>query len=353
MAEKIREKIRKYYKQVNEGKHGKVAKLILSMMPALILIVSIWAVIQFLILVGVLNNYYIGVLLSIMAFIVLAVSLNIATGFLGQLILGHAAFMGIGGYTAGIFAIHMQAYISSDVLLYIISVLVAFISAAAVGFIIGTPALRLKGDYLGILTLGFGEIVRVSANNLPAITGGPGGLRNIPQLSTFNTAYFTVVIVILIVVLMMNSKYGRAMISIRENDIASESVGINQFKFKILGFVLAAGFGGVGGALFAFKGYISPQSINFMQSVNIFVIVVLGGIGSVTGSVLSAIFLTALPQLLLDFESFRMLIYSLLLIVVMLFRPQGLLGTKEFHLSQINDLFKRFDSKYGKQGDQT
>ncbi|MGE4321016.1 MAG: branched-chain amino acid ABC transporter permease [Acholeplasmataceae bacterium] len=349
---KLRQIIDAYKQRIKASDASKFKKFILSILPSLILIFGIWSIIQILILVGFIGNYYMGILMSVMAFIILATSLNIATGFLGQLILGHAAFMGIGGYAAGIFAIYMRDYVESDLLLYVMSILVAFTFAAVAGFLIGTPALRLKGDYLGILTLGFGEIIRVAATNLSDLTGGAGGLKNIPQISTFNSAYFTVVIIILIIVLMMNSRFGRAMLSIREDEIAAESVGINLFKFKILGFVLAAGFGGIGGALFAFKGFISPNSISFMQSVNIFVIVVLGGIGSVTGSVISAIVLTILPQALLSFETWRMLVYSLLLILMMLFRPQGLLGTKELKLPEfveITDWFKKRSQRKGEQ----
>ncbi len=354
---KIRQYFTDYFDRIKKSDKNKFEKFVLGALPSLGLIVFIWAVMQILIITGVINRYYMGIILSVMAYIILATSLNIATGFLGQLILGHAAFMGIGGYAAGIFAISMRDAISSDLLLYVLSVLVAFSCAAIAGFLIGTPALRLRGDYLGIMTLGFGEIVRVAANNLSGLTGGAGGLKSIPQITNFNNVYITTVIIILFIILMMNSKYGRAMLSIREDEIAAESVGINLYKYKILGFVLASGFGGIGGAIYAFKGFINPSVIGFMQSVNIFVIVVLGGIGSVTGSVLSAIVLTFLPRLLSDFESWRMLIYSFLLIVMMLYRPQGLLGKKEFHLYmipssfyKIRDSFKKSTDK--RQGDQ-
>jgi branched-chain amino acid transport system permease protein len=356
MKNKIQDKFKAYYKKVKSSDCSRFKKTLLTILPSVVLIFGIWGIIQILILIGVVNNYYLGVMMTVIVFIVLATSLNIATGFLGQLILGHAAFMGIGAYSGALFAMYMQAYIANELLLYIISIAFAFTLTALVGFLIGTPALRLKGDYLGILTLGFGEIVRVAATNLISLTGGAGGLRGIPRIASFNMAYFTMIMIVLIIVLMMNSKYGRAMLSIREDEIASESVGINLYKFKILGFVLAAGFGGVGGALYVFtKGFIAPSSIAFLQSVNIFVIVVLGGIGSVTGSIISAIVLTLLPQLLLEFDSWRMLIYSTLLILMMLFRPQGLMGTKELSLKPFSDFLenKIHTKKLKKRGEQT
>lgn len=354
MIKKLKEAINKYFEKIDRSRLHRLYKLLLRSIPALILIMGIWTIAQILILVGVINNYYSGVLMTVMVFVILATSLNIATGFLGQLILGHAGFMGIGAYTGALFMMYMQTYLQSELLLYLISIMVAFVVTGVIAFLIGTPALRLKGDYLGILTLGFGEIVRVTATNLIDITGGAGGLRGIPRIASFNMAYFTTVAIVLIIVLMMNSKYGRAMLSIREDEIASESVGIHLYRYKILGFVLAAGFAGVGGALYVFtKGFISPSSITFLQSVNIFVIVVLGGIGSVTGSIIAAIVLTWLPQLLLEFDSWRMLIYSTTLILMMLFRPQGLMGTKEFSLRTFSDKLEKayYKPKLKEQGD--
>jgi len=230
-------------------------------------------------------------------------------------------------------------------LLFIVSALVAMIVAAIFGFIVGTPALRLRGDYLGIMTLGFGEIVKVILTNLE-ITNGAQGLTGIPTIMSFPIAYFTMIIVVSIIALFMTSRHGRAMLSIREDEIASESVGINIFKYKITGFIIASMFGGVGGAVYAFQiGYLTPGSFNFTRSIDIFVIVVLGGIGSLSGSVIAAIVLTILPETLRDFASYRLLIYSILLILVMLFRPQGLMGTRELHLSKINDKYESIKTK--------
>ncbi len=314
---------------------GNKRPLLYVVIPSFVLIFGFYFILN-----AVSFGYYESVIITVIIYIVLAASLNIATGFLGQLILGHAAFLGIGAYAAGFFAKTMQTYIPNETILFILSSIVAFIVASIIALIIGTPALRLRGDYLGILTLGFGEIMRVAATNF-AFTGGASGLKEIPKIVNFTSAYFMMVVVILIIILMMNSKFGRAMLSIREDEIATESVGINLFRYKILGFVLAAGFGAVGGAILAFKqGFFAPSSMQFMQSVNIFVIVVLGGIGSITGSIISATVLQILPQVLLSFESYRMLVYSSILIIVMLFRPQGLLGTKEFSFDMV---FKGFD----------
>jgi len=316
-----------------------------KIVPMLVLIFSIFLILNTLIETRIFTRYYASILVIVAVYIIMATSLNIATGFLGQLILGHAGFMAIGAYSAALTAIALRDYIVNDLLLFIVSALVAMIVAAIFGFIVGTPALRLRGDYLGIMTLGFGEIVKVILTNLE-ITNGAQGLTGIPTIMSFPIAYFTMIIVVSIIALFMTSRHGRAMLSIREDEIASESVGINIFKYKITGFIIASMFGGVGGAVYAFQiGYLTPGSFNFTRSIDIFVIVVLGGIGSLSGSVIAAIVLTILPETLRDFASYRLLIYSILLILVMLFRPQGLMGTRELHLSKINDKYESIKTK--------
>ena len=270
--------------------------------------------------------------------IIMSTSLNIATGFLGQLHLGHAAFMGIGAYTAAIVGIALRPHIGSDLLIFLISTGAAMVTAGIAGVLVGSPALRLRGDYLGIMTLGFGEIVRTIITNLPEVTNGAQGLYGVPRIMTFPIAFWTTVVVVAIIFLFMNSRHGRAILSIREDEIAIESVGIDVTKYKLIGFILASMFAGVGGSMFAFKeGFLAPTSFGFIKSVEIFVIVVLGGMGSLSGAIVASIVLVFLPELLRDFNQYRYLLYSTLLIVIMLYRPQGLMGTKELDLSSAKD----------------
>ncbi len=307
-----------------------------SIIVNLSVIFVIFIVLNTLINTGVLNRYYSTILVLILVAIIMSTSLNIGTGFLGQLILGHAGFMAIGAYTAALIGIALNdvivndfLFISRNLIIFVIAGSGAMFTASIAGLLVGTPALRLRGDYLGIMTLGFGEIVRVIITNLE-ITNGAQGLMGIPRLMTFPIAFWTTVIVVLIIYLFMSSRHGRAILSIREDEIASESVGINITKYKIMGFVLASLFGGLGGAVFAFQGgFLAPVSFGFIKSVEIFVIVVLGGMGSISGAIIAAIILTFLPELLREFDQYRLLLYSGLLVVTMLFRPQGLMGTKE------------------------
>lgn len=313
-------------------------------LPLAVLVVVVFLVINTLINNGVLSRYYTGIIITVTVFIIMATSLNIATGFLGQLVLGHAGFMALGAYGAALTAIALRSFIGNNLLLFIVSAVAAMIIAGVAGLVVGTPALRLRGDYLGIMTLGFGEIVKVILTNLE-VTNGAQGLTSIPRIMSFPIAFWTMVLVVLIIVLFMNSRHGRAMLSIREDEIASQSVGINVTKYKIIGFVMASMFGGIGGAIYAFQiGFLAPSAFNFVKSVDIFVIVVLGGLGSLTGSIIAAIVLTFLPEALRDFNSYRLLIYSALLILSMLFRPQGLLGKKEISLplSSVKAYLKTF-----------
>jgi len=304
-----------------------------KVLPMTIIVIATFIILNTLINSGALSRYYSTILVMVAVYIIMGASLNIATGFLGQLVLGHAGFMALGAYSAALTAIALQEYIASPLLLFIVSALVAMMVAAIAGLVVGTPALRLRGDYLAIMTLGFGEIVKVVLTNLE-ITEGAQGLRGIPRIMNFPIAFFTMVLIVGIIALFMNTRHGRALISIREDEIAAESVGINITKYKIIGFVMASMFGGVGGAIYAFQvGVLVPTAFNFMKSVDIFVIVVLGGMGSLSGGIIAAIVLTFLPEALRDFASYRLLIYSVLLILTMLFRPQGLMGTKEFALT--------------------
>ncbi|MDR1471895.1 MAG: branched-chain amino acid ABC transporter permease [Synergistaceae bacterium] len=297
-------------------------------------VAGLYAVIMFLIETGVLNRYQALMLIPIGFNIILAVSLNLTAGFLGQLPLGHAGFMSVGGYAAALFS--MSASLPTNVELPL-ALAVGWIVAAAFGLVIGLPALRLKGDYLAIITLGFGEIIRVIILNLK-FTGGAYGLKGIGRQTTVTWVYICVVITLFIIGALIKSRHGRAIISIREDEIAAEASGIPTTYYKALAFTVSAGFAGVAGGLYAhYLSIMDPSSFGFMRSAEILVIVVLGGLGSIFGSVVSAIALTILPEALRGFSDYRMVIYSLLLVAVMIFKPSGLCGRYEFSLGDTID----------------
>jgi len=296
-------------------------------------IVVLFALLSVLINTEVINSYMKGIMILIGINIIAASSLNLATGVLGQLALGHAGFMAIGAYTAAIFSKAMMKDSNlPDFIILILALILAGIIAAAFGTVIGIPALRLRGDYLGIVTLGFGEIIRISIYNIKAI-GGARPVLGIPNLIGFTQIFILVVIVLMSLFLLIRSRHGRAILSIRENEIAAEAVGIPTTFYKIFGFATSAFFAGVAGAALAFnQRMIDPRKFTFMFSVEIFIIVVLGGMGSLTGTVIAAIVLGILNEWLHFIDQFRLVIYALLLVVMMIVRPTGLFGTKEFSL---------------------
>ena len=296
------------------------------------LVVLLYVVMMVLIKVGIINRYYEGIVRLICINIIMAVSLNLVCGFMGQLALGHAGFMSVGAYAAALFTMHCGL---PEAVAFPLGLLVGGIVAAIVGFLIGIPALRMRGDYLAIITLGFGEIIRVVANALP-ITGGAKGLSGIPASTNFSWAYWVMILSVFVIFAFIKSRHGRAVISIREDEIAAEASGIRTTYYKMMAFVLAAFFAGIAGGLYAHHvGVLAPTKFDFNYSVEFLVMVVLGGMGSITGSIIAAIVLTILPEALRGFEDYRMLLYSLVLIVMMLFRPTGLLGTYEFSLSRM------------------
>ena len=293
----------------------------------------------------VISSYYAKVIVLIGINIILTVSLNVATGYLGQLPLGHAGFMAVGAYASAIFLTHTSIPIE---IAFPMGIALGGIVAGIVGILIGIPALRLKGDYLAIITLGFGEIIRVILLNIDSVLGfkltyGAASLKNIPKETSFFSTYLCVGIVCFLIHAMMKSRHGRAILSVRENEIAAESCGINLTYYKTLGFTASAFFAGVAGALYAsYLGILNPSGFGFMKSIEILVMVVLGGMGSMLGSVVSATVLTAVPEMLRAFSDYRMIVYSLLLIVVMIFKPSGLLGQYDFSLSRtLESIFRR------------
>ncbi len=313
-----------------------------------VLVVLLGAVLVGMVSLGILDSYWEGILIVVGINIILATSLNIPVGYLGQLPLGHAGFMAIGAYTAGIFlrqngiAKLLRSGLTPMGIVYLIlGLLMAAVFTGFIGFLIGIPALRLHGDYLAIITLGFGEIIRVVLTNIDDAIGinltyGAAGLKRIPKFTSLMLVYLCVVLTIFLIHVFMKSRHGRAVLSIRENEIAAESVGINTTFYKTYAFSFSAALAGLAGALYAgYLGSLYPASFNFMKSIEVLVMVVLGGMGSMLGSILSASLYTILQELLRSFESYRMVAFALLLILMMIFRPKGLLGDYDFSLSRL------------------
>lgn len=313
------------------------------------LVAVLFVVLQVLISSGVINRYYNGILMLVGINVILAVSLNLATGFLGQLVLGHAAFMAVGAYTVALFTLNSNL---PEGLALVVGMVLGGLVAAVFSAVIGIPALRLRGDYIAILTLGFGEIIRVLLNSLE-FTGGAKGLNGIPAYTTFPSVFIVAALTVYIIYAFINSRHGRAVIAIREDEIAAESAGIHTTYYKMLAFILSAFFAGVAGALYAnYIGVLAPAKFDFNYSVEILLMVVMGGMGSITGSIVAAVVLTFLPELLRGFSDYRMLIYSAILIAIMLFKPTGLLGQQEFSLAGLAKRGKRWFAKRkkGKEG---
>jgi len=275
---------------------------------------------------------------------IMALSVNMICGITGQLSLGQAGFMAIGAYST--ILLTESAHIPLP-----LAVILAAIITAIFGFIIGFPTLKLEGDYLAIVTLGFGEIIRVVLVNLKDITGGPNG-KQFNTILTFDPTIAYVVIIgalITLIIFLQNfirSTYGRAILAVREDEIAANSAGVGVFKYKMLGFIVASIVAGIGGALYVcFIGFIKPDQASFNKSIDYLIFVVLGGMGSTTGSVLAAFVLTYLQEFLRILQDYRMLLYPVVLILVMIFRPQGLLGTKEMNFVKTFDKLRGFIAK--------
>ena len=293
------------------------------------LIVLLFVLIQSLIGVGLLNRYWQNIITLICINMIMATSLNLTVGVLGQVNLGHAGFMAVGAYAAALF---LKAKILTGIPGFFVSLLIAGIVAAIFGVLIGLPVLRLTGDYLAIVTLAFGEIIRVLIENL-SFTGGAQGLAGIPTSKDFWKYFFVAVFVIAMIFTYASCRHGRAVLSIRDNELAAESCGINITKYKTFAFTLSAVFAGIAGALYAQSfGVLAANIFNYNKSFDYLVMVVLGGMGSITGAIFSSIGLTIIPELLRPLAEWRMVIYAVILVVVMIFRPQGLLGRQEFSI---------------------
>lgn len=296
----------------------------------LLLVLAGYGLISVLVSVGVLNLFYVQILQQIGINIILAVGLNLIVGFSGQFSLGHAGFMAIGAYAAAIIGSKSPTYGA-----FFGAMIIGALLSGAVALLVGIPTLRLKGDYLAVATLGVSEIIRIFIINGGSITNGAAGILGIPNFTTWQMVYFFVVITTIATLNFLRSPIGRSTLSVREDEIAAESVGVNTTKIKIIAFVFGAITASIAGSLQAgFIGSVVPKDYTFINSINVLIIVVFGGLGSITGAIVSAIVLGILNMLLQDVASVRMIIYALALVLIMIFRPGGLLGTWELSLSR-------------------
>jgi branched-chain amino acid transport system permease protein len=278
------------------------------------------------------DPYYLDVLIGIGINVILAVSLNLVNGYTGQFSLGHAGFMSVGAYfAAGVSLFLAPKFLgesggttAQQGIAFVVALLAGGICAAIAGLLVGVPSLRLKGDYLALVTLGFGEIIRVIFQNFEQF-GGALGLNGIPPYTTIFWVLAFVAVTIFVVTCLVNSTYGRGFLATHDDEVASAAVGLNTTNYKIVAFVIGAFFAGIAGGLYGhFKLTITPTGFDFTKSIEIVVMVILGGMGNTLGVVLAAILLTLLPEVLRPIAEYRMIIYSLLLVVLMLVRPQGL-----------------------------
>lgn len=293
-----------------------------------------YGVVLALISAGVINNYLFATMMTICINIILATSLNLVVGFTGQLALGHAGFMAIGAYTCAIITMRVDGIVG-----FVLGVLAGAALSALVGFVIGLPVLRLRGDYLAIATLGMAEIIRVAINNMD-ITNGAAGLSGIPRHVDWNWMFFFLALTLVFLWHYIRSSHGRRAIAVREDEIAAEAIGINTTRVKVQTFTIAAFFAGIGGGLYASYFYVlQPSQFGFLKSIDILVIVVLGGLGSMSGSIIAAIVLAVLSTYLAQFTDVRMIIYSLLLVLIMIFRPGGIMGSREVSLGILGKVF--------------
>lgn len=306
-----------------------------------------------------------GLLVPLCVYVILAVSLNLTVGILGELSLGHAGFMCVGAFTGAFFSKYMQDTITIGPLRFVIAILIGAVCAGLIGFLIGMPVLRLKGDYLAIVTLAFGEIIKNIINVIyigrdknglhfsmkdslslgmesdgVIIINGAQGITGTPKDSTFEIGIILIFITLLIVLNLIRSRAGRAIMAIRDNQIAAESVGINITKYKLMAFSISAALAGVAGVLYSHNLnslMATPKNFGYNMSIMILVFVVLGGIGNIRGSMIAAVVLTLLPEMLRGLNNYRMLIYSVVLIVMMLFNwsPKLINFRKKYSLKRI------------------
>ena len=300
------------------------------------------------------DPYPVQILLLCGINIILATSLNLVNGFTGQFSIGHAGFMSVGAYTSALITtVFFQDYFLSPAgaYMFIFPLLAAGVAASIMGFLVGLPSLRLRGDYLAIVTLGFGEIIRVIVQTTDLV-GASRGLPGIPRIAGFGWIYGSVLVTLFCMWRIVNSRYGRSFIAVRENEIAAEAMGVPTTNVKVRAFMIGAFFAGIAGALFGHLfQIITPSIFDFNKSFEIIILVVFGGMGSISGSVIAAVFLTVLKEQLRGLQQFtggydlRMVIYSFLLILLMLWRPAGLMGRAEIY-----NLLQKFNRNRKRKG---
>jgi branched-chain amino acid transport system permease protein len=281
--------------------------------------------------------YYYQIVILVGINIILAVSLNLINGFTGQFSIGHAGFYAVGAYTSASVVYYGEASIlamtsflpevAQNAVMLLLGLLAAGLVAAIAGLAVGIPSLRLRGDYLAMVTLGFGEIIRVLILNINAI-GGSRGFSGIPQLSNFFWVYLAVLVTVVTVHNLVNSSYGRAFIAIRDDEVAAEAMGVDTTRCKVLSFVISSMFAGIAGSLFGhFTMYLHPNSFLFITSFYLIIMIVVGGLGSTEGAIAGAVLITVVLEAFREFGAFRLVNFSILLVLIMIYRPQGLLGT--------------------------
>jgi branched-chain amino acid transport system permease protein len=312
------------------------------------------------------------ILLDVGIAILLAGSLNVVNGYAGQFSIGHAGFMLVGGYAAAWLTFYGSVhwfgtketyggFMGSGEMLFLAGCILAGVVAALLGVLVGLPSLRLRGDYLAIVTLGFGEIVRVlgqitdrqpknvaqiKERSMFELANNMGGAEGFSQIPGYTTLFFVYLFAFFLLVLVYRLKYsskGRELLAIRENEIAAEAMGVNTTRAKVVAFVFSAFFAGLGGSLYAHQlGAIDPKELGFLKSIDLVIIVVIGGMGSITGIVLGATVLVVLPEVFRSFADYRMIVYALALVIVMILRPQGIMGVKElWETSPWRKVFKK------------
>ena len=269
------------------------------------------------------TTYIQGICTTACYTIIMVTSLNLVVGFMGEFSMGHAGFVSVAGHGL------------SDLALLLVAILAGGLAAGLMGIAVGIPALRLRGDYLAIVTMAFAEIIRVCFCNF-SITGGGKTMSGILKLSTFDRAFWIMVVCVTVMFLFVRSRFGRTVQAIREDYIAASASGINVTYYKVLTFAVSAFFAGVGGSVYAhYMTAMIPTNFNFNYSAELLSEVIIGGTGSLTGSIIGAAFLSSLPELMRDFSTYRMLAYSVVLVLVMLFRPGGIFGRWEFSLTRL------------------
>lgn len=302
-----------------------------SILSWLALIAIVYLALTVLVSAGVIRLYHLQILMGIGISMIMAMGTNLVLGFSGQFPLGQAAFMAIGAYATAILTKSNPTYAG-----FYLSMLVGMLVAGLVAVIVGFPTLRLKGDYLAIATLGVAEIIRIAIVNGGDFTNGAAGLTGILPYTSWQLVFAFVVIIAILMLNFLRSSVGRQVISVREDEIAAESMGVNTTKIKVMTFAFAAMTASIAGSLYVgYIGTVVPKDFTIMRSIDYLIIAVLGGLGSMTGTIVAAIVLGILNMYLQSVSELRMIIYSLALILVMVFRPGGLLGTKELMLSKL------------------